>query len=175
MTTAVDTAWGGKPIPYLQTVDDGGACRFSPHYRWQAQVDAAELLRILSIASRFQVSGFQIEKTAAGGWVQTLVLHCRDGRERFVSGEWFHLTLGRHLGWNTFKSGNFTAERAGDHWLFSGRGLGHGVGLCQFGAMRLARQGMDFRQIAQFYFPGTEIRKINDWQQVLGAGKEKTH
>jgi stage II sporulation protein D len=163
VTTAVDTTWGGRAIPYLQPVDDGGACRFSPHFRWQAQVGAAELLRILSIASRLQVSGFQIEKTASAGWVQTLVLNCAGGGERLVSGEWFHLALGRQLGWNTFKSGNFTIERSGDHWLFSGRGLGHGVGLCQFGTMQLARQGMDFRQIARFYFPGTEIRLISNW------------
>jgi len=162
MTNAGDASWGGRAIPYLQPVDDGGACRFSPHYRWLAQVGAPELLRILSAASRLQVSGFQIEKTASGGWVRTLVLNCAGGRELLVSGEWFHLALGRQLGWNTFKSGNFTVERLGDHWLFSGRGLGHGVGLCQFGAMQLAWQGRDFRQIALFYFPGTEIRVISN-------------
>lgn len=163
MTNAGDTSWGGRALPYLQPVDDGGACRFSPHYQWQAQVDAAELLRILSAASGLQVSGFHIEKTASGGWVQTLVLNCFGKGELLVSGEWFHLALGRKLGWNTFKSGNFTAERSGEYWLFSGRGLGHGVGLCQFGAVQLARQGRDFRQIAQFYFPGTEIGVISNW------------
>ncbi len=163
MTSAADATWGGKALPYLQPKDDGGACRFSPHYRWQSQVGAAELIRILSAASRLQVSGFRIEKTMSGGWVRTLVLNCAGGHEFEVSGEWFHLALGRQLGWNTFKSANFTVERSGDMWLFSGRGLGHGVGLCQFGAMQLARQGMDFRQIARFYFPGTEIAVIRNW------------
>lgn len=162
MTNAGDVSWGGRAIPYLQPVDDGGACRFSPHYRWLAQVGASELLRILSAAAGLKVSGFQIEKTVSGGWVRTLVLHCAGERKLLVSGEWFHLALGRQLGWGTFKSGNFTVERSGGRWLFSGRGLGHGVGLCQFGAVQLARQGRDFRQIAQFYFPGTEVSVIHN-------------
>ena len=162
VTHAGDAAWGGKPLPYLQPVDDGGACRSSPHYRWQARVSAAELRQILSAATKLPVRDFQIVSAAPGGWVRMLALNCEGGCERLVSGEWFHLALGRQLGWNTFKSGNFTAERSGDQWLFSGRGLGHGVGLCQFGAMQLARQGMNFRQIAFFYFPGTEIRVLSD-------------
>jgi stage II sporulation protein D len=163
MTNTADVAWGGKSDSTLQPVDDGGACRFSPYFRWQARVAGAELLRILSKASGVQVSGFQIEKTASGGWVRTLVLHCIAGNEIRVSGEWFHLALGRQIGWSTFKSSNFSVEESGDHWLFTGRGLGHGVGLCQYGAIQLARQGWDFRQIAFFYFPGTEIRRTSDW------------
>jgi len=116
----------------------------------------------LSSASRLLVRGFRIEKTAPSGWVRSLVLNLAGGGESEVSGEWFHLALGRQLGWNTFKSANFSVARSGDHWLFSGRGLGHGVGLCQFGAVQLARQGSDFRRIALFYFPGTEIRAIRD-------------
>jgi stage II sporulation protein D len=40
-----------------------------------------------------------------------------------------------------------------------GRGYGHGVGLCQYGAMGMSQVGYDYTQILQFYYRGTELRK----------------
>jgi len=42
-----------------------------------------------------------------------------------------------------------------------GRGAGHGVGMCQVGALRMAREGMDYNSILRHYYPGTVINK--DW------------
>jgi stage II sporulation protein D len=162
VTNAADAAWGGKKYPYLTPVDDHGACRVSPHFRWQCRISAGELLVILSESAGHALAGWRIEEPAPGGWVKSMILSGAGGGERRVSGEWFHLALGRKLGWNTFKSGNFTVEKSGEGWLFSGRGLGHGVGLCQYGAMQMAEQGRGFQQIALFYFPGTEIIKTSD-------------
>jgi len=47
---------------------------------------------------------------------------------------------------------------------FSGEGWGHGVGMCQWGACRMAALGSTYRQILQFYYPGAAVVK---------AGKEK--
>ncbi len=41
--------------------------------------------------------------------------------------------------------------------LASGRGFGHGVGLCQTGALEMARRGHDFREILAHYYPGAEL------------------
>ncbi len=43
-------------------------------------------------------------------------------------------------------------------WWFSGRGWGHGLGLCQAGAYGMAAAGADYRAILAHYYPGTEIR-----------------
>ncbi|MXW72409.1 MAG: SpoIID/LytB domain-containing protein [Acidobacteria bacterium] len=43
-------------------------------------------------------------------------------------------------------------------WWFSGRGWGHGLGLCQAGAYGMAAAGADYREILAHYYPGTEIR-----------------
>lgn len=40
-----------------------------------------------------------------------------------------------------------------------GRGFGHGVGLCQWGAYTLAKEGKKAAEIAQYYFQGTKIEK----------------
>jgi stage II sporulation protein D len=41
-----------------------------------------------------------------------------------------------------------------------GGGWGHGIGMCQVGAMGRARAGQNYRTILRTYYPGTEIRKV---------------
>ena len=41
-----------------------------------------------------------------------------------------------------------------------GRGYGHGIGMCQWGAIGRARAGQDFRTILETYYPGTTIGRI---------------
>ncbi len=57
------------------------------------------------------------------------------------------------------KSTFFSTRSEGDYIVLEGRGFGHGVGLCQEGAMEMARQGFNFKQIALFYF--SNVRIIN--------------
>jgi len=44
--------------------------------------------------------------------------------------------------------------------VFSGRGRGHGVGLCQWGAKEMAERGHDFRSILSHYYPGTSLARM---------------
>ncbi|MCX7975380.1 MAG: SpoIID/LytB domain-containing protein [Candidatus Aminicenantes bacterium] len=46
------------------------------------------------------------------------------------------------------------------HFVFTGRGWGHGVGLCQVGAFGLAQRGANYRQILNKYYPGTKIGRL---------------
>ena len=78
---------------------------------------------------------------------------------RRLRGEEFHSRAGRRLGWNAIRSACFTVRREGETWIFEGRGFGHGVGLCQWGAAGLARRGWDHARILAFYFPGTNLRR----------------
>lgn len=55
------------------------------------------------------------------------------------------------------KSTFFSVYPEGLDVVIRGRGYGHGVGLCQEGAMRMAKYGYSFRQIAVYYFPGIRI------------------
>jgi SpoIID/LytB domain protein len=51
--------------------------------------------------------------------------------------------------------------RWGDGWAFlSGRGWGHGVGMCQCGAEGMARLGSDAESILRYYYPGAEIVNV---------------
>ena len=58
----------------------------------------------------------------------------------------------------------FSVFPQGDTILLKGRGYGHGVGLCQEGAMAMASKGFDYRQIIDFYYFGVLITDIKDIQ-----------
>jgi stage II sporulation protein D (peptidoglycan lytic transglycosylase) len=45
-------------------------------------------------------------------------------------------------------------------FVFTGRGWGHGVGLCQVGAYGLAKQGLSYAQILKAYYTGIELTKL---------------
>jgi stage II sporulation protein D len=59
------------------------------------------------------------------------------------------------------RSSFFSVLREGDSIIFKGRGYGHGVGLCQEGAMVMAARGFNFRDIIGFYYYGVVITDIN--------------
>lgn len=58
----------------------------------------------------------------------------------------------------------FNVNPDGMNVIVKGRGYGHGVGLCQEGAMRMARYGYNYQQIAVYYFPGIHLVKIDQEQ-----------
>ena len=62
------------------------------------------------------------------------------------------LEAARRLGWSAVPSNAYTLRIEGDMAILAGEGEGHGVGLCQFGAAELARQGWDAGRILRMYF-----------------------
>jgi len=60
------------------------------------------------------------------------------------------------------RSAFFTVSIEGDSVIIHGRGYGHGVGLCQEGAMVMAERGYSYSQIIGFYFTGVRIADIKD-------------
>lgn len=63
-------------------------------------------------------------------------------------------TLGRNL----VQSTNFTLDFNNSTAVIKGDGLGHGVGLCQIGALELAKRGYNYRQILSFYYPDFQLK-----------------
>ncbi len=57
------------------------------------------------------------------------------------------------------RSGDMTVTVAGDVTTITGRGFGHGVGMCQYSCAEFARQGRPYRDIALHFYPGAELRR----------------
>ncbi|MBN1787534.1 MAG: SpoIID/LytB domain-containing protein [Sedimentisphaerales bacterium] len=59
------------------------------------------------------------------------------------------------------QSTSCTISRSGDEFLFvSGRGFGHGAGLCQYGARQMAREGKKAQEILNYYYPHSRIKTL---------------
>ncbi len=59
-------------------------------------------------------------------------------------------------------SNNFYLSERNSNYYFEGQGYGHGVGMCQLGALKLAKKGVDHKQILKHYFPGLEIVNLSN-------------
>jgi stage II sporulation protein D len=59
------------------------------------------------------------------------------------------------------KSTYFSVEQKGDMIVFNGRGYGHGVGLCQEGAMEMARLNYTYKDILNFYYKDVYLVNLN--------------
>ena len=59
-----------------------------------------------------------------------------------------------------FLNKQYHADGSVGAWVFTGRGWGHGVGLCQVGAYGMAAAGYDYREILQHYYPGSQIENF---------------
>ena len=70
------------------------------------------------------------------------------------------LEIRRILSESHLKSSAFDVDFEEDGIVLSGRGWGHGVGLCQIGAAVMASEGYDYRHILAHYYPGSGISRI---------------
>ena len=138
-------------------------CCNSPHFRWKASVSKDQLGLVFPrlIPGIDQV---KVTRRSPGGRALQVVLHGGD-KNYGISGYLFWQEIGNALGWGVVESAWFQVSRAGDRFDFFGRGLGHGVGMCQYGAMELARRGAGFERILMHYFPGCQLRPRGDLTQ----------
>jgi stage II sporulation protein D len=91
------------------------------------------------------------------GHVRTVVFGSDRGRT-IVPAE----ALRAALGYSSVPSTFFEPEYRDGDIVLSGRGMGHGVGLCQWGAKLMARKGFDFRSILEYYYPGTTVVRLQE-------------
>jgi len=66
------------------------------------------------------------------------------------------------LGRKILPSNNFHMSYQTPNFLVQGQGYGHGVGMCQLGALKLAKIGTNYKQILKYYFPGLEIVNLSN-------------
>jgi stage II sporulation protein D len=75
----------------------------------------------------------------------------------FVAGEQFRMAIGPV----TLRSTSFSLETDGNVVRFTGRGFGHGVGMCVVGAGRRAARGESAAAILAQYYPGLELTSVS--------------
>jgi stage II sporulation protein D len=176
-TAAASEVWRSNDEPYLQSVSDRipGTnryyCDLSPRFKWTRTLDGATLDAALAkyLASYAAVPGgvagtaraVTIGSHTPSGRVGTLTI--TTDRGNFVlRGNDVRYVL-RAPGGEILNSTYFSVETtlgadgSVAQLTLRGMGYGHGVGMCQWGAIGRARAGQDFRTILRAYYPGTSI------------------
>ncbi len=158
ITANVETLWGSPAPKHLRGVRDE-YCASRPNREWTDVIPLNRLAEALKSDSRTE-TGARLENVTVSrrdATARAELLTLEGERRRVVRGWDFKIIIGRVLGWNLLKSSRFEVTRAGSNFIFRGSGFGHGVGLCQEGAHVLAERGTPYRQILNYYFPGTSV------------------
>jgi len=143
-------------------VDKNGAafCSWSPYYRWRNIIPGASIVPVVESGTS-AVTSMAVVDQWPDGRVKTLRAAFADGSSATLDGHKFYSRAGAALGYKVLPSALFTVAGApSSAFEFDGRGLGHGVGMCQWGAEGRARSGLSAEEILAAYFPGTEISKL---------------
>lgn len=179
-TAAAEEIWRTNSEPYLQRVSDQipGTDRFycdiAPRFRWTRTLDGetlrAALVRYLATYTATP-GGYpgtprdvQVDTRTPSGRVGTLKI-ATDRGNYVLRGNDIRYVL-RAPGGEILNSTSFNVEAttgrdgAITRLVLRGTGYGHGVGMCQWGAIGRARAGQDFHTILRTYYPGTTVGAI---------------
>ena len=182
ITAEVREAWPAAPAAYLESrrdaADGSDYCTASPQHRWKERWSAEEFMA--NVARFAPGLGVELPRGGLGELVDVRVdARSRSGRvwRLLVRGTAGELAVPSYavrgvlrrggrpdliLRSNLFKIGVRRDPASGRalEVLASGAGAGHGVGLCQTGALGMARRGAKAREILGHYYPHAEVRRL---------------
>jgi stage II sporulation protein D len=150
---SADQAWPGTEFPYLRVAPDE-VHQDDP--AWALSLTLDEIDRALKRAGfTGRLRSIRIaERNTSGRAARLEVSGLTPG---FVAGEQFRMAIGPV----TLRSTSFSIETAGNVVGFTGRGFGHGVGMCVIGAGRRAARGESTAAILAQYYPGLELSSVS--------------
>ncbi len=155
-TEAASELWG-LDVPYLKGVDCD--CQEISRYGlWEKRFSISSLSAALGkMGYRLKgISSMAVGTITPAGRVKEVTVRHAGGASS-VPAE----TLRAAIGYAQIPSVFFETAMSGSEVVVSGRGLGHGVGLCQWGAREMAGRGYDFKSILDHYYPGTSLSRID--------------
>lgn len=154
-TEAAADVWPDRAAPYLRSVSDP-YCAAGSQASWQQMISPEDLAAVLrgipGVPVHGRIGEITIESKDSSG--RARILRITGSPPQKIDANAFRYAVNRRLGWNTLKSNLYSVERRGETFVFTGRGLGHGVGLCQAGADQMGQMGITFDKILAHYFPG---------------------
>lgn len=173
-TEKVDNVFEFDSVEYLQGIVDGNPpyCSISPSFEWEeiypeklfvgrlrnaGLIDSQYIwIDRVEIINRFEsgrVNELRIELLSSTGEKKIISIYGNDIRsilrtadnKSILKSNWFDIYVDEHK-----------------NVIITGKGYGHGVGLCQWGAINQSKLGYSFTEILSHYFPGTKISYMND-------------
>jgi len=172
-TTDPTSVWGGESRPYLLShADAGGGLDADTHAKWEYTTTFDAVRRALDGDARTRLDGqltaIDVTQRDSSGRAERVAIRgrlagARPGVARLlatvVRGEDLRQALTRAFGARSIRSTWFDVRQDRDAMTFAGRGFGHGVGLCQAGALARLKAGATPAEVFRSYYPKTILAR----------------
>ncbi len=147
--------WPGADYPYLRSAPDDV---HGSDVWWELELSLRDVQRALEQAGLKgeRLTGVEVNAYSASGRVSRL--RVSGLQPDIITGQQFRMALGATL----LRSTAFAISKSGATLRFTGRGFGHGVGMCVVGAGRRAARGETAEAILAHYYPGLALIRLDD-------------
>lgn len=136
--------------PYLKRGYPCTHCKRCRIYSWRAIYELPELEDLLEVQ---KLRDIKVTKKDKAGLVQKIFLK-GPGYTNTISGKKMYSLC------KDVKSFCFDIRKRSGNIIMQGRGYGHHLGLCQWGAREMVRDGWSYKRVLQFYYPGTQLMQL---------------
>ena len=145
-----------KHAPYLSRAYACTHCKDAKIFNWVADYSAHNLLKIMGPEYKYLklIKDVQITKYDKAGIVREVKIIGANNTHAILTGKKVYNLL------KNVKSLLFEVVKKGNKITFKGQGYGHLMGLCQWGARQMVKDGWGYKQVLRFYYPGTSFMKI---------------
>lgn len=146
-TANSEDVWG-KRLPYLRSVNDSFSVKM-PNARWERKMAKEDWFMYLKLKHNYPI------QDSNARWIA--MTFKQDTRKPYLEASNVKVPLKNVRTDLQLKSTFFSIIPQGDTLIFKGRGFGHGVGMCQEGAMRMAKLGYKYIDVINFYYQNTQL------------------
>ena len=187
ITENFENVWGGNKISYLTSIKDknskgisycstdivaesslktyiGNIDENGKYYRWNYNINHKDLIHSIKINCGLDIKKvltIKPTKIGASGRIIKLEIEFLNIDNKTENVEIIsEYQIRKLLSPSFLYSSAFTVNKIKDRFILEGKGWGHGVGLCQIGALGMALSKKGFKSILNHYYPGTEINTI---------------
>ncbi|MBY0405883.1 MAG: SpoIID/LytB domain-containing protein [Cyanobacteria bacterium] len=144
--------------PYLTAVN----CAYCKHYlsHFKAKATHHYWLSSHELKKLFHSDSLEISNQDASGRPLEIKMFDSSLNAKTISAYSFWLKIGENKGWGAIPGSYFRiVSQSKQGIMFESTGIGHGVGLCQWGAFAMAQKGARYDEILAFYFPKTQVKQ----------------
>ncbi len=145
-----------KKHPYLARSKPCNYCKKSWIYSWKKELSPCEIVEALQKdhPDILDIKDMTVVERDPAGLVKK-VLVTTSTKKIYVAGKKMYSLF------SVIKSFSYTIKKKGKNYIFYGKGYGHHMGLCQWGALGMVQDNWNYKKILQFYYPGTEFMKLS--------------
>ena len=136
-------------LPYLKSVESKWDAQTSSVFNSQKTMSLQEFYEKLGLEYKKQLSFNVLERSDTNRIIKLA-----------INGNMLNATdVYNKLG---LRSTDFNLTQVGTNVVIDTKGYGHGVGMSQYGALGMAKEGYNYMQILEYYYSGAEIKKIQN-------------